>query len=207
VKLSCLKYSSERRLCVHQAGPERFRSHRGQPQQAQIKPQQEGDALTGDPPQEPADVVTRRPPRAPAHHQRAGTHQPGTATTHPGRQHLPQPRFLPASDFGLARRTRRRVRPTRSISTSTRNPNVMTATAEIYRKGVAQSSHEALRSPRRACSARVRRRPWRALDLREVLARSSVRPTASFHQPRAVEKSGLSRTAVKVPGGDWAPRR
>jgi putative transposase len=36
--------------------------------------------------------------------------------------HLPQPRFLPASDFGLARRTRRGVRPTRSISTSTRNP-------------------------------------------------------------------------------------
>jgi transposase-like protein len=53
--------------------------------------------------------------------------------------HLPQPRFLPASDFGLARRTRRRVRPTRSISTSTRKPNVMTATAEIYRKGVVQS--------------------------------------------------------------------
>jgi transposase-like protein len=37
------------------------------------------------------------------------THQPGTAAAHPGRRHLPQPQFLPASDFGLARRTRRRV--------------------------------------------------------------------------------------------------
>jgi|GEM_PF-3848659 len=53
--------------------------------------------------------------------------------------HLPQPRFLPASDSGLARQTRRRVRPTRSISTSTRNHDVMTTASEIYRKGVAQS--------------------------------------------------------------------
>jgi hypothetical protein len=46
---------------------------------------------------------------------------------------------LRTTNFGLARRTRRRMRPTRSIPTSTRNPNVMTVTAETYRKGVAQS--------------------------------------------------------------------
>ena len=39
-------------------------------------------------------------------------------------------------------RTRRRMRPTRSISISTHNPNVMSATAEIYRNGVAQSAGE-----------------------------------------------------------------
>ncbi len=54
-------------------------------------------------------------------------------------QHLLQPRCLSASGLGIARRTRRRIRPTRSISTSTRNPKVMTTASEIYRKGVAQS--------------------------------------------------------------------
>jgi len=67
------------------------------------------------------------------------THQPGTAPAHPHQQHLPQSRFLPAPRLCLARQTRRRARPTRSISTSTRNPDVMTTDPEIYRKEVAQS--------------------------------------------------------------------
>jgi len=80
------------------------------------------------------------------------THQPGTATTHPGRLHLPQPRFLPASGLGLARRTRRRMSPTRSISTSTHNPIVMSADSGIYRKWVEQSLLGALRGTR-SCPA------------------------------------------------------
>ncbi len=78
--------------------------------------------------------LSRRAPHTPAHHQRAGTHQPGTATTRAWPASSPMP-SLPAADFGLARRTRRRARPTRSISTSTRNSSVMTSASEIYRKG------------------------------------------------------------------------
>lgn len=37
------------------------------------------------------------------------TDQPGTAPTHSGGQHLPQPGFLPAPRLGFARRTRRRM--------------------------------------------------------------------------------------------------
>jgi len=77
------------------------------------------------------------------------------------------PRPAPVDDFGLARRTRRRVRPTRSISTSTRNPNVMTATAEIYRKRVAQS----------------RRQPW-----------ADIPPTGEHGRPRRPSQSVVPRS-------------
>ena len=62
------------------------------------------------------------------------THQPRAAPTHPPGQPLPQPGFLPAPRLRSPRRTRRRVRPTRSISTSTCNPDVMTTDRKFTEK-------------------------------------------------------------------------
>jgi hypothetical protein len=73
--------------------------------------------------------------RAAAHHQWFGAHKPGTQTPHPRSEHLLQSRVVPAR-LVSACPTRRRVRPTRSISTSTRNSGVMTpATKNLQKRG------------------------------------------------------------------------